>query len=525
LTFKLSEQELNCAFESINHHGYSAMLPEPIEWIDINDKWTEVRNYIKELDLDNYEPYKPMKIFAPKSRANIRIVHLLHPQDLIIYTALVLIIKNDIENARISKKAKRVFSFRVNTSEANRLYNSRGEHDSYVDCLSKKAGKSNIKFIGIADIADFYPRIYQHRLENVVQTVAKSPRGVDVARILVKKLISNLMDRNSYGIPVGPYASRILAEAVLIDVDSYLYLNKIDFVRWVDDYNIFCKSEYEAQSSLFSLGEWLYSHHGLTLQSAKTKILTTDRYVKEILVKPQANPTARDTVFASLEKFDTSYKDEGDSKEELDEEEVQNIVEQLQSLDLIGMLKKSISDKTLVDYKIVNYVLTRLPVIPGLSAQLRHEILDLIIENAELLYPASEQIAKYVVSFTNLPKVEKKKIAKKLLNPLINKRTPPPAYYAMWMLYVFSTSEDWNHIKDLIKIYQDSNSEVVKRYAALAIAKGGTRADALVIKNDLGSASSLLRLAILEASKKLGKDERKHWKLSHQTKDIIEKII
>jgi hypothetical protein len=341
----------------------------------------------------------------------------------------------------------------------------------------------------------------------------------------VEKLISKLMERNSYGIPVGPYASRILAEAVLIDVDSYLYSNQIDFVRWVDDYNIFCKSEYEAQSNLFRLGEWLYSNHGLTLQSAKTKILTIDRYTREVLARPQQNLTARDTVFASLEKFGTSYKDEGDSNEELEEEEVQNIVEQLQSLDLISLLQNSISDKTLVDYKIVSYVLTRLPLIPDLPDKLKHKILDLVIENAELLYPASEQIAKYVISFTELPKAEKKKIAQKLLKPLIAKRTPPPTYYAMWMLYVFSTSEDWNHIKDLIKIYQDSNSEVVKRYAALAIAKGGTRADALVIKNDLGSASSMLRLAILEASKKLGKDERKHWKLSHQTKDIIEKII
>ena len=137
--------------------------------------------------------------------------------------------------------------------------------------MKKKANRNNIKFIGIADIADFYPRIYQHRLENVLQTVAKSQRGNDVARVLVKKLISKLMERNSYGIPVGPYGSRILAEAVLIDVDSFLYTNNIDFVRWVDDFNIFCKSEYEAQSSLFRLGEWLYSNHGLTLQSAKNQ--------------------------------------------------------------------------------------------------------------------------------------------------------------------------------------------------------------------------------------------------------------
>ncbi|MFO0214292.1 MAG: hypothetical protein ACK53E_26670, partial [Pseudanabaena sp.] len=77
--FNLSAQELDNAFEAINHHGYSAMLPEPIEWVNIQNKWQEVKDYINALDLDTYEPYKPMKVFAPTSRANIRIVHLLYP--------------------------------------------------------------------------------------------------------------------------------------------------------------------------------------------------------------------------------------------------------------------------------------------------------------------------------------------------------------------------------------------------------------------------------------------------------------
>lgn len=523
--FKLSEQELDNTFEAINHHGYSAMLPEPVEWTKIQNRWQEVRNYVKELDLDTYEPYKPMKVFAPKSRANIRVVHLLHPQDLVIYTALVLIVKDDIETQRLSKKSKRVFSHRVDLSRSDRLYEGRGAYDAYIEQLQKKSNKHNIKFVGTADIADFYPRIYQHRLENVVQTVATSQRGIDVARVLVKKLISNLMERNSYGIPVGPYASRVLAESVLIDVDAFLYSNNVDFVRWVDDYNIFCKSEYDAQSNLFRLGEWLFSNHGLTLQSAKTKILPTYRYIKEVLVKPEENLTDRDYAAALLKRIHTIYEDEEDIEQDLDKDEIQNVLEQLQSIDLRGMLQKSVSDKALVDYGIVTYVLTRLPRIPNVPETLKHEVLNLVIDNAELLYPASEQIAKYVVSFTNLPKVEKKKIAKKLLNPLSSKRNPPPTYYAMWMLYVFSTSEDWSHVKDIAKIYQSSTSEVVKRYAALAVARCGTRSEALVVKDDLGSASDLLRLAILVASQKLGKDERKHWKLSHQIRGIIEKII
>jgi hypothetical protein len=436
-------------------------------------------------------------------------------------------VKNDIEENRINTRAKRVFSYRIKKDRDDRLYDSRGAYDAYIDQVKKKSNRATIKFVALADIADFFPSIYQHRLENAIEAIASDQRGTDVARVLVRKLISNLMGRNSYGIPVGPYASRVLAEALLIDVDAFLHSNGIDFVRWVDDYSIFCKSEYEAQSTLFSLGEWLYDQHGLTLQSAKTKILPTQRFHDEVLVKPEESLKDRDFAISLLRGFEaTGYEDDWeDDEEELDEEEIEQTLQKLQALDLVEMLKTSMSDKALVDYEVINYVLTRLPRMPESINEIKGQVLDLIIENAELLYPSSENIAKYVVSFNDLPKSEKKKIAKKLLKPLKSKRNPPPTYYAMWMLYIFTTSEDWNQIKDIIQLYQNSSSEVVKRYAALAIAKGGSRAEALIIKNDFNSASDLLRLAILEASNKLGKDERKHWKLANQINGIIEKII
>jgi hypothetical protein len=75
-----------------------------------------------------------------------------------------------------------------------------------------------------------YSRIYDHRLENVIQASARSQRSIDVARVLVKYL-SNISGRNSYGIPIGPNASRVLAEAVLIDVDAGLLSDGADFIR------------------------------------------------------------------------------------------------------------------------------------------------------------------------------------------------------------------------------------------------------------------------------------------------------
>lgn len=525
--FLLTDDELQAAYDVICHHGYSTMLPPPPEWQAVAESWADIKTYLSQKDLDTYKPYKPLRVFAPKSRSNIRVVHLLHPEDLIIYTALVIIIKDDIEKARSSKQSKRVFSYRTNIGVKNRLYDTRGSFNKYLTQLSNKANKASTKFVGIADIADFYPRIYQHRLENVIASEASSQRGVDVARVLVKKLISKLMGGNSYGIPVGPYASRILGEAVLIDVDAYLHSIGVDFVRWVDDYNIFSKSEYLAQSHLFKAAEWLYTQHGLTLQSSKTKILPVERYTSEVLAEPGEELTDRDAVIAILKQTgDQIYDDEiVDGEEEIDDELVGALLEQLQGYDLLGMFEESISDQALVDYEIVKYVLTRLPRLQDADGELKENLLKLVIENADLLYPAAEYVADYILSFDAVEKKDRKKIGNKILNPLKSKNNKPPDYYAMWILYIFSTSPDWNHASSIAKIYQNSTSEVVKRYAALALAVCGSRTEALIVKDDFPSASDMLRLAILSATNKLGNDERKHWKLAHQVNGIVEKLV
>src|SRR5690606_13094764 len=125
------------------------------------------------------------------------------------------------------------------------------------------------------------------------------------------------------------------------------------------------------------------------------------------------------------------------------------------------------------------------------------EVLELVIDNAELLYPVAEHIATYVLSFDDLTKAERKSIAKKLLRPLQSKRRPPPPYYAMWILHIFASSPDWNHANEIMKLFNDSGSEVIKRSCALVIHRSGTRAQAVAVKDSYGSASHMLRLGIL----------------------------
>jgi hypothetical protein len=95
----------------------------------------------------------------------------------------------------------------------------------------------------------------------------------------------------------------------------------------------------------------------------------------------------------------------------------------------------------------------------------------------------------------------------------------------MWILHIFASDPSWNHTKELVALYANSTSQVIKRYAALAIRSTGKRAEAVAIKDDYAAASPLMKLAILFASKNLGVDERKHWKLANGISGGIEKLI
>ncbi|GJL53979.1 MAG: hypothetical protein NPIRA02_11110 [Nitrospirales bacterium] len=78
-------------------------------------------------------------------------------------------------------------------------------------------------------------------------------------------------NRDSYGLPVGSNASRILAEAALLEVDNYLLSIGVKFCRFVDDYRLFAPNVHTAHQWLTQLIERLWLE-GLTINKGKTKI-------------------------------------------------------------------------------------------------------------------------------------------------------------------------------------------------------------------------------------------------------------
>jgi Reverse transcriptase (RNA-dependent DNA polymerase) len=504
---KLSQALLSRGLSATLAHGYGSFFPPPPELTVVKKHWREIRLELADIDLDTYEGHSPVWAFAPKSRLMVRRVALLHPFDFILYTSIILALRDSISRSRLGPNT--VFSYRSEAAPANRLYLPSPSWRDFREAVIAKVTDNPDKFIGFTDIADFYPRIYQHRLVNALQAAT---RPVDRSYIRVlEKMLFRLSEGTSYGIPVGPPASRVLGEAVLIDVDSTLLSYDIDFVRYVDDFVIFADNPQDAEYGLRVLAETLFLGHGLTLQTAKTNVLVASEYRERHLLLHSEKEENRRKLLGIFE--DEGY--EVTSYEDLDE--TQKI--EVDGFNLSEMLKEALAEGEKVDYREVSFILGRL------SALQKPELIPIVLENLDRLYPVAEAVSAFFKRFASLTPEKGWEIGEALLTPII--RVPEaraPDYYYIWILSVFEHHGNWDHAENLSRIFRESSSDAIRRFAALALATSGTRAQAVGMKEYLASGSPLCRTAMLLATAKLGVDERRHLKRSLRLSDTLEKL-
>jgi hypothetical protein len=505
---KLSESLLDLSLAAIDYHGYGDFFPAPPELDIVKANWKDLRTFLADLDLDTYIGYDRVTSFAPKSRLNIRRVALLHPFDLIFFTGLILALRDDITAARLTKEENRVFSYRAESTKPDVLYDETPAYSDFKECVNKRVAENPNGFVGITDIADFYSRIYQHKLINALQAASGSSK-TDYIRAL-EKMLFRFSDGASYGIPIGPAASRPLGEAVLIDVDSTLMSYDIDFIRFTDDFTIFADTPEEAEYGIRILGETLFLNHGLTLQTAKTKVLAASEYLKTYLTAHNEKEESRRKLLDIVGEYDeaSAYEDLSDGqKAEVD------------ALNLSEMLKEALAEGQNVDYKEVSFILGRLSVLQ------KPELIPIVLENLERLYPVAHSIAAFFKGFSELEVTVRTNVANSLLNPILdNDNVKPSEYYCIWILSLFHHHEDWNHAKSLLRIFRETNSDAIRRYAALALSTSGTRPEAIHTPKYLSSASPLSRTAIFLATEKMGTDERKYLRQSLRLNDPLEKL-
>lgn len=258
--------------------GDTDVLPMAFEFEAIRFRWDSVREYLCRLDLDSYASRADLRCLTPKGRNGFRIVTELDPYDTLILTALVHDLGPSIEDVRSGPAA--VVSYRFDPDEGGRLYDESLNHRAFVE-RSVELAESH-PWVVMTDIADFFPRIYSHRLENMLDHAESdaflTTPSAGVARAL-KKLLKSWNQNISRGIPVGPSATRILADLAITNVDRALTTSGIRYVRYSDDFRLYAQSEREAYRMLAFLAEQLDVTQGLTLQAAKTYVLSAIDFI------------------------------------------------------------------------------------------------------------------------------------------------------------------------------------------------------------------------------------------------------
>lgn len=261
------------AVENVAREGLTDIFPAPKE-LNLLKNLAFRRKIVKEISncingnsLDSLAIGSIDHVLLPKGGPfDFRKCALIHPIDTIKYLALSLTIAEELEKFRPSNRRHIVFSYRYHPQKGY-LFHPKYNITAFRERVRTCSRQVSTKVLVSCDIANFYDRLNLHRLESILLSLS-----IDKIRVSqLNELLLFWANRDSYGLPVGSNASRILAEAALIEVDNYLLSIGAKFCRFVDDYRLFAPSAHTAHYWLTQLIERLWIE-GLTINMSKTKI-------------------------------------------------------------------------------------------------------------------------------------------------------------------------------------------------------------------------------------------------------------
>ena len=311
--------------------GDSDILPPLFEFQFFKEAAEPVIKKLVSFPAGSYNPVGVFEVLSPKTQTSFRIAHQLHSTDALLFTAAAIEIAGALDKARLTPE-EGAFSYRYDddVNSSSLFTDTCTYHDWLIAlgelCKSAEAF-SNDQLILETDISDFYGRIYFHRIEHVLDDI----EAANAPRKIIENVIKNSRARQSFGLPVGGAASRIIAEGVLIDVDTMLRREGFKFTRFVDDFRILVDSPAKAHTALCRLAEHLMLTEGLSLNAAKTRIVPAsiakdeiDNSFSEVFTNEERN---------GLDRYLRAIYDAEDVAETIaDEIDVKTLLEKLEKI-------------------------------------------------------------------------------------------------------------------------------------------------------------------------------------------------
>lgn len=166
----LSEQSLDWALAHVLNYGDTDIFPEVFEFEAIKYNWQEVRGWIRSVDILKWtvRPYR--RCLAPKHRFGFRISTQLDPLDILVFTSLIHEVGAKLESLRIPTTENIVHSYRFDPKPDGRMFSDQFTYQSFQEESARICRTVEPTHVVIADIADFFPRLYTHRIDNALDS-------------------------------------------------------------------------------------------------------------------------------------------------------------------------------------------------------------------------------------------------------------------------------------------------------------------------------------------------------------------
>ena len=321
--------------------------------------------------------------------------------------------------------------------------------------------------------------------------------------------------RQSQGIPVGPTASHILAEACLNDVDQLLLDEGYKFTRYADNFRIFVDDRRTSVEALQHVIYYLYTAHRLSIQDSKTRFESTDEFRSSRLEDPaQKEAEESEQVIEDLihqVRQASGYEDIGiDDLGEDADKELRNVLK-----DLFGEALQSRP----VKYGMLRHLLRR-------AKSMRTNVLHTdVLGNLELLIPVFRDVCIYLLA--TFPKIRNRarSVGDRLLT-IAQQSDFSCTFVRMWALHVLATKPSASKYEDAVALARSSEGELgIRPMALLARAFKKTH----WIRGRKERVMDLPpwdRRAVIYAGQILPAHERTHWlRMISNRGDVLDKAI
>ncbi len=156
----------------------------------------------------------------------------------------------------------------------------------YEEVIEEKIIKGySSKYIITADISKFYSSIYTHSIPWAIhgKPESKRDRSDNLWGNKLDRLVRNMQDGQTLGIPIGPDTSRVISEIIGVALDKVINdsCNNLNGIRYIDDFLIFSDSYSEAEAIVNKINR-AFREFELTSNEEKSNIQSMPANVESL---------------------------------------------------------------------------------------------------------------------------------------------------------------------------------------------------------------------------------------------------